>query len=97
MYDAILVAEKMIIDYTAGRTDVKPIIFVLTDGDTNAGHTFGQTQNIIKGLGVPIYTIGYNANIDVLKQLSALNEAASINADSEDVVYQLQNMFNAEA
>ncbi|NTV79759.1 MAG: glycoside hydrolase family 92 protein, partial [Clostridiales bacterium] len=46
--------------------------------------------------GIPVYTIGYNANIKAMESLSNINEAASINADSEDVVYKLMNLFNAE-
>ena len=39
--------------------------------------------------GIPIYTIGYNADIDALEEISLINEGASINADTEDVVYKL--------
>ena len=46
--------------------------------------------------GIPIYTIGYNADIKALEEISLVNEAASINADTEDVVYKLANLFNAE-
>jgi len=43
-----------------------------------------------------IYTIGYNANIQALQTLSSINEAASINADSDDVNYKMASLFNAE-
>ena len=46
--------------------------------------------------GIPIYTIGYNADIGALKEISRINEAASINADTDDVVDELRNLFNAE-
>ncbi|MBR5513907.1 MAG: hypothetical protein IKV85_07990 [Ruminococcus sp.] len=39
---------------------------------------------------------GYNANLEELGKLSAINEAASVNADSDDVVYALKNLFNAQ-
>ena len=45
---------------------------------------------------VPVYTIGYNADIDALKRISEINEAATINAESDDIVYQLKNLFNSE-
>jgi Ca-activated chloride channel family protein len=51
---------------------------------------------MLKGLEIPVYTIGYNAQLDVLQKVSQLNEAASINADSDDVVYQLGSLFNAQ-
>jgi len=46
-------------------------------------------------LQIPIYTIGYNADLEALKKISSINEAASIDASTEDVVYQLKNLFNA--
>ena len=75
--------------------DAKLMMFVLSDGETNVGHSLDKTTNIIKNLDIPIYTIGYNANIDALQKISNINEAASINAESEDVIYQLRNLFNS--
>ena len=34
--------------------------------------------------------------MDELKEVSGINEAAVIDADSDDVVYQLKNLFNAQ-
>jgi Ca-activated chloride channel family protein len=50
----------------------------------------------VQALGIPINTIGYNADIQALQEISLINEAASINADTDDVVYKMANMFNAE-
>jgi Ca-activated chloride channel family protein len=47
-------------------------------------------------MDVPCYTIGYNANLKELEKLSAINEAASINADNDDVIYNLKSLFNAQ-
>lgn len=41
-----------------------------------------------------IYTIGYNADIQALQSISSINEAASINADTVDVIYKIENLFN---
>ena len=46
-------------------------------------------------LNIPIYTIGYNADIPALESISSINEAANINADSDDVIYKLKNLFNS--
>ena len=76
--------------------DAKPMIFVLSDGETNQGYVdFEPMKDVIGGLRIPVYTIGYNANIDALKQISGINEAASIDASTDDVTYQLKNLFNA--
>ena len=96
MFDAIVVAQKMLAEAKEANPDAKLLIFVLTDGETNEGSTLNDTRSMIEGLRVPIYTIGYNEGASVLGTLASINEAASINADTDDVVYQLQNLFNAE-
>ena len=75
--------------------DAKTMLFVLSDGATNKGNSLEDISSIVQGLEVPIYTIGYNADIDALTKISSINEAASINADSDDVVYQLKSLFNS--
>jgi Ca-activated chloride channel family protein len=96
MFDAIAVASKMLLDEKANDPNTKLMLFVLTDGETNQGHSLNDIQEILKTFKIPVYTIGYNANIKVLQNLSSLNEAASINADTDDVVYKLENLFNAQ-
>ena len=95
MYDAIVVAGKLLADAKAEQPDAKIMLFLLTDGESNMGYSLNDTRSIIEGLSIPIYTIGYNADISVLSTLSSINEAASINADTDDVVYKIQNLFNA--
>lgn len=73
-----------------------PIIFVLTDGDSNTGYKFSDIKNIIAGMNIPIYTISYNYAADSLSELASINEAASIVGNSEDITYKLRNLFNAE-
>ena len=94
-FDAILVATDMMLKKQKEVPDSKLIMFVLSDGETNAGHDLEEATKVVKDLNIPIYTIGYNANISALGKISSINEAASINADSEDVIYQLRNLFNS--
>ncbi|MFB3765309.1 MAG: substrate-binding domain-containing protein [Methanotrichaceae archaeon] len=95
-----LIAMKMLIDQKAAGPNadpnLKPRIFVLSDGNTNRGHSLDEIKGIVQELGIPVYTIGYNANIPALQAISSINEGASINADTDDVVYKLGNLFNAE-
>ncbi|MHB8101066.1 MAG: vWA domain-containing protein [Methanosarcina sp.] len=95
-FDGIAVAMKMIQDQRVADPNLRPIIFVLSDGETNEGNSLNDIKDIVEDLGIPIYTIGYNANIPALQAISSINEAASINADTDDVVYKLRNLFNAE-
>ena len=96
MFDGIIVATKMLMDEKAKNPSAKLMLFVLTDGDTNSGHSLNDVEGMLRGLKIPIYTIGYNANIKSLQAVSSINEAASINADTDDVLYKLGSLFNAE-
>ncbi|MDR1609213.1 MAG: VWA domain-containing protein, partial [Deltaproteobacteria bacterium] len=96
MYDAILYAEKMIQDFKVDRPNANFAIFVLTDGESNSGLAYSDVYPVISGLKVPIHVIGYATEMDSLRELAAINEAAAISANTEDVVYQLRSLFNAE-
>lgn len=96
-FDGIAVAMKMLQDQKAAGPNadpnLRPMIFVLSDGNTNNGHSLDDIKGIVKDLGIPITTIGYNANIPALQEISRINEAASINADPKDVAYAIGNLF----
>lgn len=94
-HNAICVALDMIQKKQEEIPDTKAMVFVLSDGETNRGYSLNEVSDIISGLQVPIYTIGYNADIDALKEIANINEAACINASTEDVTYQLKQLFNA--
>lgn len=96
MFDGIVVASKMLMEEKVKNPKAKLMLFVLSDGETNYGHSLNDIEGMLKTLKIPIYTIGYNADIQALQNLSSINEAASINADSDDVVYKLGSMFNAQ-
>ncbi|SET62550.1 vWA domain-containing protein [[Clostridium] polysaccharolyticum] len=95
-FDAITAGLKMLMDAKEKNPDTKLLLFVLSDGETNRGLKLREIKGMINGLEIPVYTIGYNADISALESISQINEAASINADSDDVVYQLKNLFNAQ-
>ncbi|BBI31308.1 vWA domain-containing protein [Cohnella abietis] len=95
-FDGIVVALKMLQDELVANPNIKPVIFVLSDGETNEGYELKDIKSLIETYKTPIYTIGYNANIKALQSISSINEAASINADTDDVVYKIGNLFNAQ-
>lgn len=94
-YDGICVALDMIQKQLEITPDAKTMIFVLSDGETNRGHSFNDIKDTVSGLKVPVYTIGYNADLDALQKISEINEAASINANTDDVIYQIKMLFNS--
>lgn len=95
-YDAVLQGMKMLQDSRETIPDAKLMLFVLSDGEQNVGCDLNKITDIVEAFSIPVYTIGYNANLSELSDLSAINEAATIDADSEDVVYKLSALFNAQ-
>ena len=94
-FDAVCVALDMINKAKEEHPEAKVMMFLLSDGETNRGVSLNKITGIVETLDVPIYTIGYNADISALGTISSINEAASINADSDDVVYKLKSLFNS--
>lgn len=95
-FDAIAVATKMLLEAKEANPDTKLMMFLLSDGETNRGCDLSAIKTVLSFYNIPVYTIGYNADIDALQTISNINEASSINADSEDIVYQLKNLFNSQ-
>ncbi|GHU93200.1 VWA domain-containing protein [Clostridia bacterium] len=98
MYSGLIVAEKLILDYKEANSGMDAIyrIFVLTDGENTDGLSKGVTIDVLQSLGIPIYTIGYNAGSGDLGTLAGLNEAAYVKVDDTNVGYALANFFRAE-
>lgn len=96
-YDAVMEATKLLLDKQKELPDAKLMMFVLSDGEQNVGIKYERIPSIVKALGIPVYTIGYNMSSTAeLKALASINEAALINASSDDVVNQLRNLFNTQ-
>lgn len=96
MFDAIVVGEKLLAEEQIKNPNTRLMMFVLTDGESNRGYGFTDIETISRDLQIPIYTIGYNANIDVLEELSNINEASTMDAETDNVIYKLESLFNAQ-
>ena len=96
MYDGIAVALSLLLKEKENNPQAKPMLFVLTDGETGQGLSFKTIRPVIEGIRIPIYTIGYDANLPVLREVSSIVEAASINADQGDVEYKIGSLLNAQ-
>lgn len=97
MYDGLIVGSKMIADEMANNSNLKPMIILLSDGENRCGRSYSDIANLISDLGYPVYTIGYNDNDPALDKLSSINEAENIEANTNDIVYQLKLLFEANA
>lgn len=95
-YDGVAVGVDMLVKAKEKNPNTKLMLFLLSDGETNLGHSLDDVRDILAGYAIPVYTIGYNADIEALKTISDINEAASISADSDDVIYKLKSLFNAQ-
>ena len=93
-YDAVAVALTMLIEKAKEVPNAAMLLFVLSDGEQNKGYNLDRVAPIVAGLKIPVYTIGYNADGTELGELSEINEATLINADSDDIVNELRNLFN---
>ena len=95
MYDGIVLGLDMLDEQRAANPDLKTILVVLTDGQTTDGLRFGDVDQMIAGLRIPVYTVGFEADLDELGRVSSLVEAASIDANSNDVEFKIAALFNA--
>jgi len=101
-YDAVLVALDMLRVKAEEVPDAKLMLFVLSDGAQRNGYSLSKITDIVGGMSVPIYTIGYNLDgtgdgaANELKRLSDINEAALIDARTEDIINKLRDLFNTQ-
>ena len=82
----------------ADHPDAKVMLFLLSDGMANNGYTLDNITGVLKEEKIPVYTISYTsqADKDAMQQLSNINEAASIDADSDDIIYKIKSLFNSQ-
>ena len=97
-YEALVIAAKMIEEKRAELPDAKCMVLLLSDGYANGYMELRDIQDAVKDTGIPVYTISYGDDADkaALSSISGINEAASINADSDDIVYKLKSLFNSQ-
>ena len=95
MYDGIVLGLSMLEEERAANPEVKPILVVLTDGQTTDGLRFDDVDEMIEGLRIPVYTVGFEADLEELARVSSLVEAASIDATEDDVEFKIAALFNA--
>ena len=89
---------NMIEEAKKDHPDAKAMIFLLSDGYQNVGYNLKTLKPALKESALPVYTISYtsDADKDAMRELSEVNEAATINADSDDIVYKIKSLFNSQ-
>ena len=97
-YDAVVVAMDMLKKAKETNPNAKVMLFLLSDGKANEGYSLEQIRGALKTEQIPVYTISYTSEADkeAMEELSEVNEAASIDADSEDIIYKIKSLFNSQ-
>lgn len=97
-YEALCVGLDMIEKAKVDNPDAKCMLFLLSDGYANGDYALEDVESAIYKSEIPVYTIGYTSSADAeeLGRLSGINEAASISADSDDIIYKIKSLFNAQ-
>ena len=97
-YNGITVAADMLVQAEKADPNTKLVLFLLSDGVKNQGYDLSEVEDILKEYQIPVYSIAYGeeANMTELNAVSSVNEATVIDADSDDVIYKLKNLFNAQ-
>lgn len=97
-YDAVVVATNMLLEAKENHPDAKIMLFLLSDGQANRGNTLESITGLLQKEKIPVYTISYGSGADTsaMSELSNINEAAAINADSDDIIYKIKSLFNAQ-
>ena len=104
--NALCAAIRMISEEEEKNKDIKPVIILLSDGQTQSGYSLQGVRKVIKAFGYPIYTIGYSSDEDServkemsereLTDIAEINEGIYINSSTDDVGYTIKTLFNAE-
>jgi Ca-activated chloride channel family protein len=94
--NALVVALDQILKIKASVPNAKMRILVLSDGEQLNGLSLSEVTGLVNGIGIPIYGVGFEADLSDLQELADINEGYCINADSQDVVYKLRDLFVAE-
>ena len=95
MYDGIILGLSMLAEQRALDPGGKYTLVVLTDGETTSGVGFDEVDGVIAAAGIPVFTVGFEANLEELDRLASLVEAASIDASEGDVEFRMASLFNA--
>ncbi len=95
MYDGIIIGLEQLLAEKGATPDTRLVLIVLTDGETNEGRSLRDVDEVIAGLRVPIFSVGFEADFDELRQVSSLVEAATIDASEADLEFKMASLINA--
>jgi Ca-activated chloride channel family protein len=93
---AIYAGLDLMLKQQVNVPNAKLRLLVMSDGQQNEGLDINDAISVVQGLGVPVYGVGFEADLSDLSKLAEPNEGYVINADSDDVVSKLKNLFRAE-
>lgn len=99
IYNATMVATKMLLEKQKEIPDAIPVMFILSDGQQQGGVKLNRILPIVKALNIPIYTIGFemqSEDEEEMRKLSQVSgEADLTDAGEKDVVNVLRGLLNS--
>ena len=99
IYDATMVATKMLLEKQKEIPDAIPVMFLLSDGQQQGGVNLSRILPIVKALKIPIYTISFameSEDTEDMRKLSQVSgEADLTDASEKDVVNVLRGLLNS--
>lgn len=98
-YNAVLSAIDMLEKYDI--PNAKPLIFVLSDGESTDGYSLNKISDLAFSSGIPIHTISFNmspggSGEQELQLLAQINEASFTSSTNETITNKLKSLLNAE-
>ena len=99
LYDAVAVSMRLLREARTTRYENARLrLLVLSDGETRSGHGLRDIAAIVQTLKIPVYSIAYGegADVDELKALSGLAEAATLKANERRVTHIISGLLNAQ-
>lgn len=97
--DALIAAYRTIrAEESRSSEEIKPVIIVLSDGQTESGYGLNSVKPVLKAYPYPIYTIAYGKDADTeeLQRIADINGGVFVNSTTGDIGYLLKNIFSAE-
>lgn len=94
MYDGIMVALADLMEQRKANPDGRFYLLLLSDGETNEGHTFDQVKNVMAYSDVRFYPIAYGeVNQAELQAIASLRESTVQQGNPENVQTLLSDLF----
>lgn len=96
VYNGVVVSLSLLLEAKKANPDSNLMLFVLSDGERSEGYHLSDIKEVVRGIGIPVYTIAYANEVAELKELSSLVEATMKKANEGNAEYAIGSLLNAQ-